>query len=127
MKKNGLQSYIIIGDSMNGKNEFKEFVRNNPNLIKYVRDGSKTWQDFYQIFNLYGSNDSVWSEYLNDTTSKSSIDLMSWLKGIDLDSIQSGVESIQRVLGVFQDFASNDSSVKKEEYKPRPLYKHFED
>ena len=114
---------------MNNKEEFKAFVKNNPKLIKYVRDGSKTWQNFYEIFNLYGSDASAWKEYLGASVDVSSgIDLLSWLKGIDLDSIQSGVTSLQRVLGVVQDFTNKDSSTNiKEEYQPRPLYKHFED
>ncbi len=47
-------------------------------------------------------------------------------KNVDLDSIQNGVNSIQRVLGVFQDFNKKDTPT-KETYKPRPIYKHFED
>lgn len=117
-----------MGDTMNGKEEFKTFVRSNPNLIKYVRDGSKTWQDFYEIFNLYGSNNSAWDEYLNvvDSSSKS-LDLLSWIKAIDIDSIQNGVASIQRVLGVVQEMSDKNDISQKEEYSPRPLYKHFED
>ena len=34
-----------------------------------------------------------------------------------------GVNNIQRVLGVLGDIKSNT----KEEYKPRPIYKHFDD
>lgn len=113
---------------MAGKDDFKAFVRENPNLIKYVKDGSKTWQDFYEIFNLYGSSNSVWDTYLDKSVdSSSSFDLISWFKTIDLDSIQSGVESIQRVLSVVQDFTSGDGSSKQNDYNPRPLYKHFED
>ena len=107
-----------------GKDEFKEFVKNNPNLISYVKSGKKTWQDFYELFSLYGSDDNVWKEYLG--SSNTSTDLFSWLKSIDVDGIQNGISSIQRVLGVFQDLANKDVDV-KDEYKPRPLYKHFED
>ena len=106
-----------------GKAEFKEFVRKNPNLIKYVKSGKKSWQDFYEIFSLYGSDNSVWGEYLGTA---SSLDFASWIKSLDVDGIQNGISSIQRVLGVFQDFVSKDDS-SKTEYKPRPLYKHFED
>lgn len=115
---------------MNSKEEFKEFVRNNPSLIKYVRNGSKTWQNFFEIFSLYGSDDSVWKEYLSDSSTNGtfqSLDFVGWLKTLDLDSIQNGVASIQRVLGVVQDFANKDNVSSKEEYTPRPLYKHFED
>ena len=112
---------------MNNKDEFKAFVKSNPKLIKYVRDGSKTWQDFYEIFNLYGNDSSAWSEYLGVASTVGGLDLLSWIKSIDLDSIQSGVASIQRVLGVVSDFTNKENTEVKDEYKPRPLYKHFED
>lgn len=117
------------------KEEFKVFVKKNPNLIKYVRDGKKTWQNFYEIYNLYGEDDGAWKEYLTDSVVAGAAgasvgavtDFFSWLKTIDLDSIQNGVSSIQRVIGVVQDLSGKDSKETKEEYKPRPLYKHFED
>ena len=115
-----------MGDTMNSKEEFKEFVRNNPNLIKYVRSGEKTWQNFYELFSLYGADSSAWDEYLS-VSSSTSTDFFSWIKSIDMDGIQDGIASIQRVLGVVQDFANKDSSSNTDEYKPRPLYKHFED
>ena len=118
-----------MGDTMNDKQAFKEFVKSNPKLIKYVRDGSKTWQNFYELFSLYGSDASIWNDYLGSSISDvgKSTDFFSWLKSIDVDSIQNGVASIQRVLGVVQDFTSKENVSKTEEYKPRPLYKHFED
>ena len=109
---------------MGDKNEFKEFVRNNPNLIKYVNEGKKSWQDFYELFSLYGTSSSVWDDYLNSSVTHS-FDFSSWLKGIDLDSVQESINSIQRVLGVVQDFTNKDSST--EIYEPRPMYKHFDD
>lgn len=116
---------------MNNKEEFKKFVRDNPKLVKYVRNGEKTWQNFYEIFNLYGDDSSVWNEYLDNNNKvnndSNSFDIFSWIKSIDLDNIQNSVASIQRVLGVFQDLNNNNSVSTNEEYKPRPLYKHFED
>ena len=111
---------------MNSKDEFKLFVKENPSLIKYVRDGSRTWQDFYEIFNLYGNDSNAWKDYLGVASSAASLDLLSWIKSIDVDSIQNGVTSLQRVLGVVQDLTNKETD-DTEEYKPRPLYKHFED
>lgn len=108
-----------------GKAEFKQFVRNNPSLVKYVRDGSKTWQDFFELYSLYGEDKSVWREYLTVGESVGSLDFLSWIKSIDVDSVQDGIASIQRVLGVVQDLTNKDSV--DDSYKPRPLYKHFED
>lgn len=125
---------------MDNVQKFKEFVRKNPSLIKYVRTGEMTWQKFYEIYNLYGEDESAWKDYLTPTNVAKATtvatsglgfgELFSMFKNIDLDSIQNGVNSIQRFLSVLQDFTSkgtNDSTRPRTEYKPRPLYKHFED
>ena len=122
------------------KEQFKQFVKKNPSLIKYVESGDMTWQKFYEMYDLYGESNDIWDKYLvsdnnksnnaNDITKASAFtDFLAFLKTIDLDSLQEGIGSIQRVLGVFQDFSGNKSvdNNEKKEYKPRPLYKHFED
>ena len=108
--------------------EFKSFVRKNPSLIKYVKNGEMNWQKFYEMFDLYGEDNEIWNTYLKKTAAAvASFDLFSFLKNIDLDSIQNGVNSLQRVLGVVEDFKTNKKTDIKEDYKPRPLYKHFDD
>ena len=126
------------------KEEFKEFVKNNPKLIKYVKNNEMTWQKFYEMYDLYGSEESVWKDYIGETkiekkeiekTAKAGIsgltlsEVVKWFKNVDLDGIQEGIGNVQRVLGVVQDFSKKDSSSEptKSTYKPRPLYKHFED
>jgi hypothetical protein len=84
---------------------------------------------------LYGEEESAWKNYLNNNKKNenmaidagaSAIGIADFIKNIDLDSIQNGVNSMQRILGLFQDIGSNNETPKTE-YKPRPLYKHFED
>ncbi len=108
---------------MSKKEEFKQFVRKNPTLLKHVQSGKMNWQKFYEMYDLYGDNNDVWKEYLVPATA--SFDFMEFLKGIDLDSIQNGVNSIQRVVGLLQDMGNNKTT--PTEHKPRPIYKHFED
>ncbi|MBQ9318942.1 MAG: hypothetical protein IJR82_04860 [Bacilli bacterium] len=116
------------------KEDFKNFVKKNPQLIKHVKNNEMTWQKFYEIYDLYGEDASAWKDYLNDKVSKEVTasalgitEFFNWLKTVNLDSVQEGIGNIQRVLGVFQDFTKKDESKPKEEYKPRPIYKHFED
>ena len=130
------------------KDEFKEFVKNNPKLIKYVKNNEMTWQKFYEMYDLYGTEDSIWKDYIGEVSevnnkeekvikqaTKAGIsgltlsDVVNWFKNVDLDGIQEGIGNVQRVLGVVQDFSKkdNNSVPQKETYKPRPLYKHFED
>lgn len=115
---------------MDKKTLFKEFVKKNPSLIKYVKSGEMTWQKFYEIFDLYGEDDSAWSDYITKeaaavTSAASLTDFISWFKQIDLTKMQESIQSVQRVLGVLEDLGSKNET--KPEYKPRPLYKHFED
>ena len=110
------------------KDGFKEFVRKNPKLVSYVKSGESNWQKFYEIYDLYGEDSEAWKDYLGVTTvAATTLDIMSWLKNLNLDSLQSGVNNLQRVLGVVQDLSVKDDNKPKEEYKPRPIYKHFED
>ena len=112
------------------KEEFKTFVRKNPILIKYVKNGEMTWQKFYEIFNLYNTDYDAWKDYLkplSNKTEETSSDLLGFIKGIDLDKVQEGVKSLQRVMGVFTDMTTKDAPFKATNYKPRPIYKHFDD
>ena len=113
------------------KDDFKRFVRSHPELITYVNSGKMSWQKFYEIYDLYGEDKEAWKEYLpltNENTTSNTLDFISWLKNIDLDAFQNGVSSLQRVLGVVQDLKGNETNIKpSSEYKPRPMYKHFED
>lgn len=113
--------------------EFKDFVRTNPSLINYVKNDQMTWQKFYELFDLYGQNNEIWNDYLKkdkDTKITKPLavnDVMAWLKNIDLDVLGENINSIQRVIGVLQDFGTKDTSDIGSTYKPRPIYKHFED
>ena len=116
------------------KELFKEFVKKNPNLIKYVNSNEMTWQKFYELYDMYGEDEKVWNKYLkqekkdisNLSAATAFTDFVNFLKTVNLDGLQEGINSVQRVLGIFQDFTKKDNS-NKEEYKPRPIYKHFED
>ena len=111
---------------MSNKEEFKQFVRENPSLLKHVQNGKMDWQKFYEMYDMYGTDSNVWKEYLTTpATRETNFDFMNFLKGIDLDSIQNGVSSLQRVVGLLQDMGTNKTQ--NNEYKPRPIYKHFED
>lgn len=113
---------------MDKKELFKEFVKKNPCLVKYVKDNEMTWQKFYEIYDLYGESDPIWNDYQNEkkeTKVNSKSDVLSFLKGINLDNVSEGIQNLQRVLGVLGDIESNNKESNSK--KPRPLYKHFDD
>ena len=109
------------------KEDFKKFVRNNPKLIRYVRNKEMTWQSFYELYDMYGDNKEIWSKYLSEPQIKktANIDFMDYIKNIDLDAVQESINSIQRVLGVVGDMTSKNSN--DTTTSPRPLYQHLDD
>lgn len=115
---------------MSKKEEFKAFVKKNPRLIQYVKNGSMNWQKFYEIYDLYGEEEEAWKEYVKKeekVEKQNQTDLISWLKNIDLDNVQNGMNSLQRVVALLGELTTKSPSTTKDTYKPRPLYKHFED
>lgn len=123
-------SYNYIGDAKLGKDSFKEFVRNNPKLIRYIKNKEMTWQSFYEIYDMYGDDKEAWKPYLEEEkkdTKVSDINFMNYLKNIDLDAVQESINSIQRVLGVVGDLAVNKSTSSENNYEPKPLYQHLDD
>jgi len=123
------------------KESFKEFVRNNQELVTHVKNHNKTWQEFYELYDLYGENNNIWNEYLktNNKTSISSSSLLgdtslkeifNVIKRIDLDTFKKGVDGLQKVVGLAQDIVStkgNSSQNNRQFYQKRPMYKYFED
>ena len=111
-------------------------VKNNPKLLKYVRDGSMTFQKFYEMYDIYGESNSVWDDYLKEESVSTALgtasgfglsELFNMFKNIDLDSVQRGIGNLERVLGVVGEMGKKEDNTPKGEYKPRPIYKHFED
>lgn len=124
---------------MSKVDDFKGFVKNNPTLIKYIKNGEMTWQKFYEIYDIYGEDESVWNEYLtpsttennNQTTSSRSSyhleDFINMAKNIDVNKVQDSLTSLQKTLSLFGDLFVNKDSSKSNTYNPRPLYRKFED
>ncbi|MDD2469869.1 MAG: spore coat protein YlbD [Bacilli bacterium] len=117
--------------------EFKSFVKTKPELISYVRNGEMTWQKFYELWFLYGPDSEEWNRYSNkdvksSTKSNFSLsDLFNNLKKVDMDSVRTNIAGIQKAIGLVQEIISKDTKLDnagtKDTYKPRPIYRRFED
>ena len=111
---------------MDNLDDFKKFVKQNPNFANYIKDGTMTWQKFYELYDMYGEDSSVWDEYKKDNTKKTTLtDVINLAKNIDVNKLQDGVNSISKAVGLFSElFTSNKET---NVYKPRAVYQRFDD
>lgn len=122
------------------KESFKSFVKLHPELATSVMNHKSTWQDFYELYELYGEKNKVWDSYLGNNAlasvsssknkSSSMTELIQMVKSVDLDSVQKTVGSLQKTIGLLQDIGignTTNTASKASSYEPRPMYKYFDD
>ncbi len=126
------------------KEDFKNFARLHPSLASQVNSNNTTWQKLYELYDIYGENSSVWDNYFKNTTvpsitNNSTVyenknlkdvtisDFMNTIKNIDLETVQKGINNIQKTIGLLQDMGLGNSKNVTPSYEPRPMYKYFED
>lgn len=117
--------------------DFKSFVKKNPNLINYVRNDTMSWQKFYELYDLYGEDENIWGEYLgsrnvsNNKEEKKSTtrlsDILDMAKNIDANKLQDSISSVQKAIGLIGDMFIKDKTTDINTYTPRPIYRRFDD
>lgn len=109
------------------KESFKLFAKNHPELAGKVLRGTVSWQQLYEIYEIYGENNSIWTNYIENNKvfeSTSFKELFNTLKNIDMESVQKGINNLQKTITLLQDIGLNK---KETTYEARPIYKRFED
>ena len=118
---------------MTNIDNFKSFVKKNPHLVTYVKNKTKSWQYFYELYDLYGEDENIWKEYLKVNKSENKEDTSKNKKGSSLSNIMKMAEnidtnkSIQKAIGLFGDMLIKDDKTPNKDYTPRPIYKKFDD
>lgn len=123
---------------MSKKDEFKGFVKNHPELVSYIKNKEMTWQDFYNIYDIYGEDESAWDKYFNsnnsDAANGSGIaglgELTNLVKNINMDNIQKHIKTAQKAISVIQELTGKSAPSTASNIiskTPRPLNKFFED
>lgn len=113
------------------KETFKSFARLHPELVKSVMSNKTSWQQLYELYEIYGEDSTIWNTYFysdkestNPTFPDTFKDLLATIKNLDMESVQKGISNIQKTIGLLQDIGIGSRSNDK---ITRPIYKRFED
>ncbi len=115
------------------KEEFKLFAAKHPELVRYIKNGSGSWQKFYEIFDIYGEDENAWKDYFGEKNQSTTVEptfksITDKIKNIDLNSIQEHINTAQKALGIVQELTGKGTgSSTAEVVNPRPINKIFED
>ena len=98
---------------MDKKENFKTFISNHPELLSFIRNKEMSFQDFYEIYDIYGEDEATWSKYFSKTESDDSRikELSKVLKNINMDSIEHHVNNAQKVIGIIQELTKKSPEV----------------
>ena len=110
---------------MDNLDSFKLFVKNNPTFASFIKDGSMTWQKFYELYDMYGEDSNIWDEFKSNKKSTSINDIINLAKNIDMNKFQDGINSLSKAVNLFSELFINKNN--NDGYTPRAIYKRFDD
>lgn len=123
---------------MDKKDEFKEFIKSKPELVDYVKSKEYTWQDFYEVYDLYGKDETVWDKYKKKTSNDNNeerknasiTELTNLVKNINIDNVQKYINNAQKAINVISELTAKKPTsdvVQAVAKTPRVINKFFGD
>ena len=97
---------------MDKKENFKTFIGNHPEILSYIKNKEMSFQDFYEIYDIYGEDEATWSKYFTNKEDDTKIkELSKILKNINMDSIEHHVNNAQKVIGIIQELTKKSPEI----------------
>ncbi len=86
--------------------DFKLFIRNNPKIYKSVINKKTTWQELYEMYDIYGENSDIWDEYINYEDSFNIKTIIKNLRSINSETLETNIDNLQRATKFLEDVTS---------------------
>ena len=98
---------------MDKKEEFKLFVSKHPELVEFIKNKEMTWQDFYEIYDIYGDSQETWNKYFErkESVNTKVSELSGILKNINFDNIENHLNNAQKIVGIIQELTKKTPDV----------------
>ncbi|PAY11184.1 YlbD family protein [Bacillus sp. 7705b] len=112
-------------------NDFKQFVKKHPKLIKEVRKEQRSWQDVYENWVLFGEKDPIWDPYRepeeaaeavpetsekNDFVSK----MVTAVKKMDVNQMNEQINKMSQSISSLQSLLNTFSGNGQKQSQPGP-------
>ena len=118
--------------------EFKEFCKDKEYLKQTVRDGKHTWQELYEIYDIYGPEDELFSDKKEETEESSQSEnegekkeglgsILNALNGFDPDKISDGLNGMKKILNILSEVTKPDEAPKLSKRKVSRPYQRNDD
>ncbi|MFZ3579389.1 spore coat protein YlbD [Virgibacillus sp. DJP39] len=113
--------------------EFRAFLNKNPKLIKEIRNGGESIQNYYEKWVLLGESDPYWDKYKqvekkktdkknNQSTFNLVEKLKKWGEEADMDQIQERVKQWDQTISLVQGMLNQYQEGKQEKVPSRGYY-----
>ena len=79
--------------------KFQSFIKTMPLIKEDVLNGKYSWQQLYELYALYGEDDSFWDAYKKKNVDMNSI--IDMIKKIDLNMISENIDYLMKILNMF--------------------------
>lgn len=108
---------------------FKKFMSNHPEYIDYLKNNKLTWQSFYELYDIYGEDESIWKKYVSEEVKEtfSLKNILNTIKKIDLTSLEENISSIQKAVSLVEEFTKEEKKEEKKSVKEEKIEKLYGD
>lgn len=118
--------------------EFREFAKTKPFLKTLVENGTYTWQDLFERYDIYGSDDEVFKEEKDkekevdgeetrEEKKEGFSSILDAISGFDADKISDGLNGMKKILGILSEVTKPDEAPKLSKRKMSRPYQRNDD
>ena len=95
---------------MDKKDAFREFIRSKPYLVTKVKNKETSWQELYEIYDLYGEDENAWNKFKDEDRAAPLSELASLVKNINMDNVQKYINNAQKAINVIQELTNKPTT-----------------
>ena len=94
---------------MDKKEQFKTFARENPEFSEHVNKGDISWQQLYEMYDLYGKDSKVWDKYKKSNSVDFS-KIKDTIKNMDVNKLEESINNAKKSLEIISALVGTKAS-----------------